>query len=217
MIGLLRRTALVAVALAASVPVLPGAASAQEFPARAPGVHEHDGFFLRFILGPSVLVAATKEQGEDVTVSGTGATFHIAMGFNLMPRLIVYGEIFDDVTVSPKVEIGGSDEMDLEDTTFGAIGVGGGLAYYFRNNFFISAALTAAQLRADVQQPGENDVSETDYGFGVNTLFGREWFVSDNWALGFAGQIFFANVPDDDQDESWKVLAVGLGLSATYD
>jgi hypothetical protein len=217
MIGLLNRTALVALALAASVPVLPGAASAQEFPARSPGVHEHDGFFLRFILGPSVLQATTSEQNEDVTLSGTGATFHIAMGFNIMPRLIIYGEIFDDVTVSPKLEVGDSGEMDLEDTTLGVIGVGGGLAYYFRNNFFISAALSAAQLRADVEQPGEDETSETDYGFGVNTLFGREWFVSDNWALGFAGQIFFASVPDDDQDESWKVIAVGLGLSATYD
>jgi hypothetical protein len=211
MIQMFRRSVLAALVLV-SVPLLPGSAGAQEQP--APGYHQHDGFFLRMILGPSVLVATSKANGEDVTLSGSGGTFHIALGYNVMPRLILYGEVFDDVTLNPKVEIGDSGEMDIEDTTLGAFGAGVGLAYYFRNNFFLSASAVASQLRAET---GGEEPEDSATGFGVNAVFGREWFVSDNWALGFAGQIFFANVPDEAMDESWKVLAVGLGLSATYD
>jgi hypothetical protein len=183
----------------------------------ATGKHEHEGFYLRLLLGPSVVLATTEEGGEDVTASGPGATFHVALGYNVAPGLIVYGEVFDDVTLSPTIEVG-DDSEELEDTAFGVVGVGLGLAYYLPRNVYVSAAASLANLRVDYEgEDGEVQTAETDSGFGVNLVVGKEWWVSDGWALGAALQIFVGSVPDDAADKAWAVGAVGAALSATYD
>ena len=218
MIGASIRPALGAAILAVSVPLFLSSAPARaQQPAPSAGQHEHDGFFMRFVLGPSVVLATTEVDGEELTADGVGGTLHVALGFNILPKLILYGEVFDDVTVNPTVAVG-DDEMELEDAAFGVVGLGVGLAYYLPRNVYVSAAASLANLRADYRdESGDIQSSESDSGFGVNLVVGNEWWVGDDWALGGAIQLFLASVPDDEVDDAWAVAAVGAGLSITYD
>ncbi len=205
-------------ALAISVPMLLCAGQARaEQPQAPPGQHQHDGFFLRLLVGPSYLLIAATEDGEDLSVGGYGATVQVALGYNLARNLILYGELFDDVTVSPTARIKGDDEEDELDATLGLYGVGIGLAYYLPRNVFISASAALSQLQAEYDEDGATVEWASSIGFGVNLVVGKEWWVSDDWALGGAIQVFLGSVHDDELGDSWAVGAVGLALSATYD
>jgi hypothetical protein len=221
MIGLLSRRVLLTwvAGLAASVPVFLAARPATaEQPPAVPGRHQHEDFYLRLTLGPSGLAASSTVDSEDVTVSGAGGSFHVALGYNLLPGLVVFGELFDYVTLDPEVEIDGGEATDLGDTSLGLYGVGAGVAYHFWKNVHVSASIAAAQLIATAErESGEVEQDETDFGFGVNLVIGKEFWVSDNWALGVAGQVFLGAMSNGEANEDWGVGAIGASLSATYD
>jgi hypothetical protein len=59
---------------------------------------------------------------------------------------------------------------------------------------------------------------ESDTGFGMRLALGKEWWVSDSWALGLNGQFAFAS--NDDKDAgggTWDTTWFGVAFSATYD
>jgi len=201
------------VALVASVPLLLASAPARAEPAApSDGGHEHEQFFMRFMLGPSYLLATTSLSDQDLTVRGPGGTFQVALGYNIVPKLIVYAEVFDHITFGPDVSIGDSDPS-LEGLTLGLTGIGAGLGYYLPRNVCVSASASLVRLEAT-----EGDASDrSDLGGGVNLVISKEWWVSRDWALGAALQVLVGSVPDDQVDDSWAVAAVGAGLSVTYD
>lgn len=212
------RSVLALSALAISVPLLVSVATARAEPSStAPGQHRHDGLFLRLALGPSYLLVATTEEGEDLSVSGPGATFQLAVGYNVARNLILYAELFDDITLSPTAKVGADDEGQELDATLGLYGAGIGLAYYLPRNVFISASAALSQLQAEYDEDGATVEWSSSVGFGVNLLVGKEWWIADDWALGGAIQVYLGSVPDDELDESWAVGAVGLALSVTND
>jgi hypothetical protein len=207
------------VALVVSVPVLLTSTQARAEPSASTGARRHERFFMRLHLGPSLVFASTtsEDEGEELTVGGGGASFQIALGYNLIPNLVLYGEVFDDVTVSPSAK-SGDDEEELEDVSFGMIGLGAGLAYYFPRNFFVSAAASLPTLRIEYRgDDGAETSHDTDPGLGVNLVLGREFWIADDWALGAAVHAFFGSVPAAQWDGSWTVGALGAGLSITYD
>jgi hypothetical protein len=185
-----------------------GEAAADERPAAA---REHEGFSMRFLLGPAILAAAASDQGEDIALSGPGATLHVQLGYNILPRLILYGEVFDDLAFGPKLEIG-DEEQDVDDVTLAADGFAAGLSYYFRNNIYLAGSAAITRLRTSVGPGGD----ESDFGFGVNLLVGGEWWVSDTWALGPAAKILIGRA-SGELDDAWGFASIAFGLSATYD
>lgn len=204
-------------ALAVSVPLFLAASSARaQQPTETSGRHEHEGFALRFLLGPSYVLATNSIDDEDVSVGGGGATLQIALGYNVLPRLIVHAELFAAVTVSPTFELGERMEQP-DDTSFGVSGLGAGLTYYLPRNFFLSASIDVVTLRLESEEDGRTVASESAEGLGGNFMFGSEFWVSDGWAMGAAVQLILASIPEDEADDSWTAGSIGAGLSATFD
>lgn len=176
------------------------------------GAQTHEGIFFRFGLG----FGFTSMHSEDVdtTVSGPGAALVLSLGGNIAQNLIIYGELVGDTASDPKIEMGGS-EFDTDDTTAGIFGFGVGLAYYLPSNVYFSGTIAATQL--SVQVEGE-DAAESDFGPGFSGMIGKEWWVSDNWGLGIAGQLLVASMKDSEgSDIKWNAVGGGLLFSATYD
>lgn len=186
-----------------------------------PGVHEHEGFFLRLGIGVGYTSMSAEEDGDDAEVRGTGGAFLIALGGNISQNLILYGELLGDVAIDPTVEFNGM-EFDTENVNAGVFGVGVGLAYYLPSNVYFSGTLAAAQLSIQADEDGDGDteeVGETDFGPAFSAQIGKEWWVSDNWGLGLAGQLVFGSMKDSggSDDVTWTTTAFALLFSATYD
>src|SRR5262249_2901582 len=52
-------------------------------------------------------------------------------------------------------------------------------------------------------------------GFDLNGLLGKEWWMSDQWGLGGAGQFFYMRIPGGTS-VAHNVLGIGLLFSSSY-
>lgn len=179
---------------------------------RAAGVHEHDGFYLRLVAGLGYLHNSASSGGSTLKVSGVGGTFGLAAGGIIARNLAVYGEIIGTSASEPSVEMGG--ESGTMSGSMTLAGFGPGLAYYLDNNAYLSGTFTFSQLSAS--DDNGNDAGETDMGFGASLSGGKEWWVSDDWGLGVAGQLMLASMKEKNEDYRWTSVAVSLLFSATY-
>lgn len=177
-----------------------------------PGTHTHDGFYLRMFLGFGY--TNMELEDADVTVGGTGGAFGIALGAAVSENLIVFAEIFDDIAMNPTVKMGGS-EIDTEDVSAGVVAIGGGIAYYFMpSNVYVSGTISAGQLTV---RDGDRQVGESDFGPGLSLMVGKEWWVSPNWGVGGALQVYGGRMKDKgDNAPTWATSAIALTFSATY-
>jgi hypothetical protein len=178
-----------------------------------PGAHRHDGFYLRMWIGPGY--TQMKLDDADLEVSGTGGSFGIQAGVAVQENLILYGQLFDDIAVNPSIKQGGMS-ADLDNVNAGVVGFGAGVTYYFMpSNMYVSGAVTYTQL--SVQRDGE-EIGESDWGPGVSLMVGKEWWVSNNWGVGVALQLFGGSMKDSTSEGSptWSTGAAALAFSATY-
>ena len=106
--------------------------------AYTPPVRAHDGFFARVHIGPGYTQLSTAQGDDGLSISGSGGAFSLAVGHTISPNLVLFGELFDDIAVGPKIELNGEEigEAD-DDVSAGVIGLGIGLAYYFPSNFYV--------------------------------------------------------------------------------
>ena len=199
----------------AGAPPPPGAYPAQPGYGYAdPGAHRHDGLYVRMFLGPGY--TSMKLPDADVELSGTGGAFGIAVGAAVQENLIIFGELFDDIAVNPDLKMNGQTIGSGSDVSAGTVGVGAGLAYYFMPaNVYVSGALTYTRLT--LQQDNE-EIAKSDFGPGVSLMVGKEWWVSNNWGVGVALQVFAGRMKDSDAQGSptWETTAAALAFSATY-
>jgi hypothetical protein len=178
-----------------------------------PGAHRHDGFFLRFWIGPAY--TSMKVEDADLEVTGGGGSFGIMAGVAVQENLIVFGQLFDDIATNPTVKQDGQD-LGESNVNAGVVGVGAGLAYYFMpSNVYVSGALTYQEIT--VQDDGE-ELAHTDFGPGVSLMVGKEWWVSNNWGVGVALQLFGGSMKDSEAQGSptWSAAAAAIAFSATY-
>lgn len=205
-------------------PPTPGSSPAYSYGAygmTVPGWHEHEGFFLRLGVGFGYLNMSSELNDLDLAIKGPSGIFELALGGNISPGFIIYGELFGNAVVDPTLEVDG-EEFDTEDTSASIAGVGVGLAYYLPSNFYFSGTLAASQLRWTEDNGTEEIEAETEVGAAFVGQIGKEWWVGDNWGLGLAGQLIFSSNKDDDDaiganDVTWTTVGLGLLLSATYD
>jgi hypothetical protein len=189
-------------------------------PAVSAGHHRHDGFYLRFMLGPSA-VAASANDAAETKVSGTGGALGIALGYSISPNVVLYGEVFDNVALSPTIEQGATETETSDDTAFGLVGIGPGIAVYLPHNFYLSSTVAFARLVVDPDTGEDDDEGRTDLGVAVTAAVGKEWWVSSNWGLGVALQLYGGAMKDGDaenedgDDLTWAAGGALLAFSAT--
>ncbi|HSN90753.1 MAG TPA: outer membrane beta-barrel protein [Anaeromyxobacteraceae bacterium] len=186
-------------------------ASADAALAQAPGAHQHDGFYLNLDLGFGAMSSSTTSLGSDLKLSGAAGEFSVAAGFALTNNFIIAGQVWGTSVSDPTLEVDGVD-LGSADATLSLTGVGLNLVYYFMPlNLYLSATPSLAMLSLE----SGGLTYDTENGFGLRFAVGKEWWVSDNWAIGLNGQIAFTS--NDDAGSTWTTRWFGVAFSATYD
>jgi hypothetical protein len=179
------------------------------------GFHAHDGFYMRVHVGISATGFSSTQAGTKTSYSGGGVSSGIALGGAIAHNLILYGAVVSTDTSNPDKQVGGTSvNSDLGEIGVGAIGPG--LAYYFdRINLYLSGTFGLAGFTADGS--GGFRVDSSKSGAAFELMVGKEWWVSRDWGLGIAGELFGASLKDKNTAGlSWSASAASVLLSATY-
>lgn len=188
-------------------------ANAEELKAKM-GEHIHDGFFLR--LAPGIGVMSTSETiGTNKSeYSGSSSHINIAIGGAIFENLILHVDLSGAGMAEPKLKVNGqSTNNTTDDHTTSMLGIG--LTYYFPSNIYLSGAVGNAVTAVKAN----GTTYRTDSGYGFNLMLGKEWWVSENWGLGVAGQWLYTKCPDKPVGgvtSDVKASSIGVLFSATY-
>jgi hypothetical protein len=179
------------------------------------GFHAHDGFFMRVHVGIAATSFASTQAATKTNYSGGGSSTGIAIGGVIAHDLILYGAAFGTSTSNPDKQVAGvSTTGDLGNIGVGAIGPG--VAYYFEHlNLYVSGTFGLAAFTANDNSGLKVDSSRS--GAAIELMLGKEWWVSRNWGLGIAGELFTASLKDKNVPGlTWSAGAASILFSATY-
>ena len=173
----------------------------------------HDGFFLRMTIGPGYARTAAAFLGTELTFEGDTVAASLAIGGVVASNLTLHGTLFGWFSQNPDLVIGPIAGDYAGDVTLS--GTGAGVTYYLMpSNVYVSATLGGGQV--EFAQSGGGTTS-TDWGFAFDFIVGKEWWVSDNWALGLSGDVGFHNVPDASVSGlNWSGHNFAILFSATF-
>lgn len=198
----------VAPAIAPSTAAPEACASLPGYPSRLP--RSHDGFYLRLTQG----FGAGSVTGDGTKYSGGSFGFSAAFGGALRPRLILYGEFLFHVVPNPK----GNTQVDkptLAGNPVAGLGLGPGIAYYFMPlNLYLSGSLLLQQTLL-VKSYSDGSDGQLTTGLGLSFMVGKEWWVSSDWGLGVAAQLFLASSREQSGTQ-WDTGALAILFSATW-
>ncbi len=95
------------------------------------------------------------------------------------------------------------------------------ILFAFKNKLHAQAKRHLSGSIALVRGIVESDVEkfETDLGYGINVAIGKEWWVSDNWGIGVAGQLFYTVLPDENpkgEEFDLNTASIGILFTATF-
>ena len=181
-----------------------------------PGAREHEGFFMRFLVGAGP--GSIKINDYDMEFTSTGADFHFQIGGSVSQNLILFGDIGGFSLTDPEFKFQGN-VATAEDVSVNAFGFGGGLTYYFMPaNIFVSGSIMYVN---DTIEIDNKSVGESEYGMGFFISAGKEWWVGDKWGLG-AALFFEYGTPKDKADYAGNQAEMtnqifGIMFSATMD
>ncbi len=184
-------------------------------PAAPVGYHEHDGFYMRALLGPGYMHNSASYAGSSLSISGVGAAFGVAFGGVVSKNLVIYGELTGTSVSDPTVS-DGTNSATASGVTATVAGFGPGVAYYLDDyNLYFSGTLLFNRL--SISDSNSNDtLGETDIGFGAQFALGKEWWISTDWGLGAALQVGGSSIKEKDADYRWTSITAALMFSATY-
>jgi hypothetical protein len=99
--------------------------------------------------------------------------------------------------------------------------IGAGVSYFIMPlNLYLGAAAGIGLLTTSYKRPGRLEVKyDSDVGFALDAEIGKEWWVADDWGLGVAARVSFADIPTGDnepKDAYFGAVFVSLLLSVTY-
>jgi hypothetical protein len=173
--------------------------------------NRHVGFFVRPDLGFGFMSGSEDSGGNTMTISGASALGGFAIGGAVSENLIFAAHVFDAVAVNPDVSVSGFGSSSTTNTTLTMWGMGPEMTWYIMpQNIYLSG--TVGFTKMTIQSGGST--GETDWGFGARFGVGKEWWVSDHWGLGVAGQASLSSNPD--AGNTLRTWALGVAFSATY-
>ena len=180
------------------------------------GFHAHDGLFMRVYLGIAATSFSSTIQGSKLSWSGGGSSMGIAIGGAVSRHLILYATAFGNNTPNPSYQLNGASMSTfVGDINVGAVGPG--LAYYFeQTNIYLSGAFGLAGYEVRNMNDGSRS-SWSSSGAALDLMVGKEWWVSRDWGLGIAAELFTASLKDAlTPGATWSAGAASILFSATY-
>jgi len=179
----------------------------------------HDGFYLRMHIGGGTGHAGgTTSLGDKLELTSGTLSLGLALGGAVTPNLIIYGSFFIVGMPEPELDVNGTYASTQHgSTSFG--GIGPGIAYYFDPyNIYVSGTIAATGFQTRDSTTNNFNRYESRAGFGFQGMVGKEWWVSENWGLGVAGEFLGAGGMKDKVDSglTWSGYAFSVVFSATY-
>ena len=177
--------------------------------------HKHDGFYLRLTTGIGGATSIEETEVGELSFSGMSGHTTIGIGYAVVENLILNLDIFTNLVRDSTVEFAEDIGQAATELTISNIGVGA-TYYIMPTNVYLagSIALASGTLRSDWR------ITELDVGYGINVAVGKEWWVSDNWGIGVAGQLFHTVLPDENlitgEVFDRKTTSIGIVFSATF-
>lgn len=173
----------------------------------------HDGFLLRLNLGFGYESLSISNSDSDLSIGGFGAGANVALGGLVAADLAIQAEFFGSAVVSPNVSQDGVDLGEANDVTLNLSGLGVGITYWIMpTNLYLVGMVGLSKATIEV----EGSTFESDWGLALQAIVGKEFWVGDEWGIGFAGQLLWANVPTDTESASSSYFAFNVLFSATY-
>ena len=68
------------------------------------------------------------------------------------------------------------------------------------NNIYLAGTVAAMQLSLSDAENSDKTLNESRAGLGFQGLIGKEWWVSEDWGLGVAGEVMAATMKDESTD-----------------
>lgn len=168
----------------------------------------HDGFFLRMCTGFGFGHSAVEDdRGDENSIRGGSHASNLAIGAMVSENLAIHADAFHVVLFEPESLINGKSAGTVPGRYI-AGGLGAGVTYYFMpSNLYLSGALNFVALEANLG----GWRLQTDAGMGIDFLIGKEWWVSDNWGIGVAGQFVYTLVPS-----RWDTIHNSFGAAVLF-
>ena len=179
------------------------------------GELSHDGFFLRFLAGYGS--ARASQSTAPGAFDHYGPTIALAVGASLPKGFILYGEL--RVNGNPTSTVTAAYPPN---PSFMLYNLGPGVAYYFDSNLYVSSTFSLTKLSFIQPGPGAgNSIPDPDLGYSATVTAGKEWWVSPDGAIGFAGQYSLGSMGDyrytaSNEATALHVTSLSLLFSATY-
>jgi len=190
----------------------PSETSSPATPALESTVNRHLGGFVRPDLGFGYLTTSASQSGRDVNINGVAGTFGIAVGGAISENQVLAFHVWDIVVANPTVTAGNTTVKNVS-ATLTYIAIGPEYTTYSKSNYYfsVSPALTRGSISSN------NTTTDTNWGFGLRTALGKEWWVSDHWGLGLAAQVSFTvNQDSGTNPPAWTGWGATIAFSATY-
>jgi hypothetical protein len=174
-----------------------------------PGRFEHDGFFLRLTIGPSI----ANVTRPDYRWSGLGLDMGVSLGGSIIENLALHADFNTTLLPNPTERTMGRKHEFNADIVFESMGIGA--TYYIMPvNIFVTASGGIGVLAFEDDY---GDSKDTAAGLALGGMIGKEWWVGTDWGLGLAGQVRYIRVRDYLADrERLNGIAFSLLFSATY-
>lgn len=170
----------------------PASAPAAASAVRSPLPHTRRGLYLDVRLGIGML------EGRFGTAPASGTIWPIALaaGWSPTQRLVLFAGLSHGRLFSMDSNYFGLHGADLDS-------VGPGLKYYLTSsNLFLagSAELARIGFRHDANPGTGYDSLETRHrGLVFRLTYGKEWWLSNRWGIGLAGEIMLGRMSYGDQ------------------
>lgn len=177
--------------------------------------HTHDGFFLRLATGFGYenLNLENSDSRFEMDIGGFGGGLSIAAGGIVARNLAINVDFFGAVVVSPSVQVNDVELGEASDASVVLSGVGVGATYYIMPiNLYV--ALSVGFGIASITE--DNERVETDPGFAMNLMVGKEFWVGREWGIGVALQFVHAAIPTETASTSASLTGLNVMFSATF-
>jgi hypothetical protein len=180
------------------------------------GSYVHDGFYLRFALGPGYLSSKTQNRS---TIKGWGVGADLWLGGSPLPGLAL-GVTFNGVTApNPRAELTAADTGGLGAVSgnpdgylgYSVVGLFGDYYPDPTGGLHFMAGISYSTLKFTANSGGESNPAS---GLGLVGGVGYEWWVGREWSVGPVARLHWASLNDDV--EGWQVLSPVLLLGFTY-
>lgn len=209
--------ALLSFSLAADAKPRPKAGSGKARPRASSSLNRHDGFFWRSTTGLGYARSIHSET-SDIYWHGLALIGDEAIGWSVIENLSISLNNFFSYQVVATCNPGSQDALLISH------GIGLGPTWYFkRANAYLGAAFGVAFQGGVAIGASNATFTMAKPGFGMEVIGGKEWWVSQNWGVGIAGQLIYMYVPDEftitpgsTKSFGWNTVSFGLLFSATY-